>query len=88
MCRGVNVKVKPDLRKSVASVVMREGLAPKDATMRQDIARNITRRGPAAPWRGEVELYDPFERIFTVGRQTRGEPFDGFAARPSRGPHF
>jgi hypothetical protein len=56
--------------------------------MRQDIARNTTRRGPAAPWRGEVELYDPFERIFTVGRQTRGEPFDGFAARPSRGPQF
>ncbi len=51
--------------------------------MKHDIGSKPTRRGRTVP-----ELYDPFERIFTVGRQGRGEPFDGFAARPARGPHF
>ncbi len=45
-------------------------------------------RGQAHALRGAIGLYDPFERIFAVPRALAGEPFDGFAARAPRRPHF
>ncbi len=45
-------------------------------------------RGQGHALRGAIGLYDPFERIFAVPRAAAGEPFDGFAARAPRRPHF